>query len=104
MAFVPESLPANRRHSHGLGETIKVMARMWKEPVYRWFSVVMFMSYAHMFTYMGTCTLTIQVQLDQPSWVGAVALALNGGSIVVTSWIAGQLSKRISGIAITLMS
>jgi len=104
MFTVRESLTIERRHTHGFGETVRVMGKMWTEPVYRWFSIVMFTSYALMFSYLGTCSLTIQVQLGQPAWVAALALAINGGTIVLTAWIAGQLAKRLHGVTITLIS
>lgn len=102
--FVPESLAPENRHSHGLGTSIASMVKMWRNAVYRWYAIAMFMSFAVMFTYLGTCSLTLQIELAQPAWVAAVALALNGGSIILSGVLTAALSKRVSSVALVFVS
>ena len=102
--FVPESLSIDKRHSHGLATSVVSMAKMWRDPVYRWYAIVMFMSFGVMFTYLGTCSLTLQIALNQPAWVAAAALALNGGGIILAGILTATLSKRISGVALVFTS
>ncbi|MEN9751869.1 MAG: hypothetical protein RLZZ600_916 [Actinomycetota bacterium] len=104
MAFVPESLAPEKRHSDKLSTTIKSMWAMWGNRVFTWFALVNFTSYALMFVYLGTCSLTIQVELGAPAWVAASAFAVNGAGIVVAGIFAAWLAKHISSVAIVFWS
>ena len=103
-AFVPESLAKEKRHSDGFVDTLHSMGRTWRNRVFRWYAIVNFGSYALMFTYLGTCSLTIQVELGQPPWVAASAFAVNGASIALAGILSAQLSKRLSSVAILFIS
>ena len=103
-AFVPESLAANKRHTDGFGTTIKSMWAMWGNKVFTWFALVNFTSYAIMFVYLGTCSLTIQVELGQPPWVAALAFAVNGAGIVLSGIFAAWLAKRLRSVTIVFLS
>lgn len=103
-SFVPESLPVAKRHTHGLLATLKAMTGMWRNSVFSWFAVVNFTAYAIMFTYLGTCSLTIQVELGAPAWVAASAFAVNGAAIVLAGLVAAALAKRLSSVAIVVIS
>ncbi len=103
-AFVPESLAKEKRHSDGFVASLRSMGATWRNRVYRWFSIVNFASYALMFTYLGTCSLTIQVELGQPPWVAAAAFATNGAGIALAGVFSAWLAKRISSLAILFIS
>lgn len=103
-SFVPESLPVAKRHTHGMLATLKAMTGMWRNSVFSWFAVVNFTAYAIMFTYLGTCSLTIQVELGAPAWVAALAFAVNGAAIVLAGLVAAELAKRLSNVAIVAIS
>ncbi|MCF8541280.1 MAG: MFS transporter, partial [Aurantimicrobium sp.] len=103
-AFVPESLAKEKRHVDGFIASLRSMGATWRNSVYRWFSIVNFASYALMFTYLGTCSLTIQVELGQPPWVAAAAFAANGAGIALAGVFSAWLAKRISSVAILFMS
>ena len=103
-AFVPESLATDKRHSDGFVATLRSMRATWRNRVFRWYSLVNFTSYALMFTYLGTCSLTIQVELGQPPWVAAAAFALNGAGIALAGIISASLAKRMSSVAILSLS
>lgn len=104
ISFVPESLAPDKRHSDKLGATVKSMWAMWGNRVFTWFALVNFTSYALMFVYLGTCSLTIQVELGAPAWVAASAFAVNGAGIVVAGIFAAWLAKHISSVAIVFWS
>lgn len=103
-AFVPESLSKEKRHSDGFVASLRAMGAIWRNRVYRWFAIVNFASYALMFTYLGTCSLTIQVELGQPPWVAAAAFAANGAGIGLAGVFSGWLAKRMSSLAILIVS
>ncbi len=103
-AFVPESLARDKRHTLGLGSTLKNMWAMWRNKVFTWYAVFNFTSYALMFVYLGTCSLTIQVELAAPAWVAALAFAVNGAGIVLAGIFAAWLAKHISSVAIVFWS
>lgn len=103
-AFVPESLAKDKRHSNGLVATLRSMGAIWRNRVFRWYSVVNFCSYALTFTYLGTCSLTIQVELGQPPWVAATSFAVNGAAIALAGVLAASLLKRLSSVAILFVS
>ena len=103
-AFVPESLAKEKRHVDGFIASLRSMGATWRNSVYRWFSIVNFASYALMFTYLGTCSLTIQVELGQPPWVAAAAFAVNGAGIALAGVFSAWLAKRISSVAILFIS
>ena len=103
-AFVPESLAKEKRHADGFVASLRSMGATWRNSVYRWFSIVNFASYALMFTYLGTCSLTIQVELGQPPWVAAAAFAVNGAGIALAGVFSAWLAKRISSVAILFIS
>lgn len=103
-AFVPESLPKEKRHSDGFVATLRSMGSTWRNRVFRWYALVNFTSYALMFTYLGTCSLTIQVELGQPPWVAATAFALNGAGIALAGVLSASLAKRMSSVAILGLS
>jgi DHA1 family bicyclomycin/chloramphenicol resistance-like MFS transporter len=103
-SFVPESLAAANRHTAGLGSTLKSMWAMWGNRVFTWYALFNFTSYALMFVYLGTCSLTIQVELGAPAWVAASAFAVNGAGIVVAGIFAAWLAKRLSSVAIVYLS
>jgi DHA1 family bicyclomycin/chloramphenicol resistance-like MFS transporter len=103
-SFVPESLAIANRHTAGLGSTLKSMWAMWGNRVFTWYAVFNFTSYALMFVYLGTCSLTIQVELGAPAWVAAIAFAVNGAGIVLAGIFAAWLAKRLSSVAIVYLS
>jgi DHA1 family bicyclomycin/chloramphenicol resistance-like MFS transporter len=103
-SFVPESLTVANRHIAGLGSTLKSMWAMWGNRVFTWYALFNFTSYALMFVYLGTCSLTIQVELGAPAWVAASAFAVNGAGIVVAGIFAAWLAKRLSSVAIVYLS
>jgi DHA1 family bicyclomycin/chloramphenicol resistance-like MFS transporter len=103
-SFVPESLAVENRHTDGFGKTITSMWAMWSNKVFTWFALVNFTSYSLMFVYLGTCSLTIQVELGAPAWVAAVAFAVNGAGIVVAGIFAAWLTKHLSSVAIVFWS
>jgi DHA1 family bicyclomycin/chloramphenicol resistance-like MFS transporter len=57
-----------------------------------------------MFTYLGTCSLTIQVELGQPPWVAAAAFAVNGAAIALAGVWSASLAKRFSSINVLFLS
>lgn len=103
-AFVPESLAKEKRHSNGLGATLRGMGATWRNAVFRWYSIVNFCAFGLMFTYLGTCSLTIQVELGQPPWVAATAFAVNGAAIAMAGVLSASLSKRLSSVAVLFLS
>jgi len=103
-AFVPESLAKEKRHSSGLGATLRGMGATWRNAVFRWYSIVNFCAFGLMFTYLGTCSLTIQVELGQPPWVAATAFAVNGAAIAMAGVLSASLSKRLSSVAVLFLS
>lgn len=103
-SFVPESLAIENRHTDGLGKTIKSMWAMWSNKVFTWFALVNFTSYSLMFVYLGTCSLTIQVELGAPAWVAAIAFAVNGAGIVVAGIFAAWLAKHLKSVTIVFLS
>jgi DHA1 family bicyclomycin/chloramphenicol resistance-like MFS transporter len=103
-AFVPESLTTEKRHSNGLGATLRGMGATWRNAVFRWYAVVNFCAFSLMFTYLGTCSLTIQVELGQPPWVAAAAFAVNGAAIALAGVLSASLTKRLSSVAILFLS
>lgn len=103
-AFVPESLPREKRHAHSFGESVRAMGKILRNSVFRWYAVVNVTVYALMFTYLGTCSLTIQVELGGPAWAAALAFAINGAAIVVTGMFAAWLSKFLSSGKILTLS
>jgi DHA1 family bicyclomycin/chloramphenicol resistance-like MFS transporter len=103
-AFVPESLAREKRHVDGFIASLRSMGATWRNSVYRWFSIVNFASYALMFTYLGTCSLTIQIELGQPPWAAAAAFAVNGAGIALAGVFSAWLAKRISSVAILFLS
>lgn len=102
--FVPESLAVENRRADSFSTTIRSMLGMWNNRVFTWFAIVNFASYAMLFVYLGTCSLTIQLELRQPPWVAAVAFAINGAGIVVGSVTAARLARFISSVAIVYIS
>jgi DHA1 family bicyclomycin/chloramphenicol resistance-like MFS transporter len=103
-SFVPESLAHENRHTDGLGASLKSMWGMWKNKVFSWFAVLNFTNYALMFVYLGTCSLTIQVELGAPAWVAAVAFAVNGAGIVVAGMFGAWLAKHFTSVQIVFLS
>jgi DHA1 family bicyclomycin/chloramphenicol resistance-like MFS transporter len=103
-AFVPESLATEKRHSNGLGATLRGMGATWRNAVFRWYAVVNFCAFSLMFTYLGTCSLTIQVELGQPPWVAAAAFAVNGAAIALAGVWSASLAKRFSSINVLFLS
>jgi DHA1 family bicyclomycin/chloramphenicol resistance-like MFS transporter len=103
-AFVPESLATEKRHSNGLGATLRSMGATWRNRVFRWYSIVNFCAFGLMFTYLGTCSLTIQVELGQPPWVAATAFAVNGAAIAMAGVLSASLSKRMSSVSVLFLS
>jgi DHA1 family bicyclomycin/chloramphenicol resistance-like MFS transporter len=103
-SFVPESLAHENRHTDGLGRTLKSMWGMWKNKVFSWFAVLNFTNYALMFVYLGTCSLTIQIELGAPAWVAAAAFAVNGAGIVVAGMFGAWLTKHITSVQIVFLS
>lgn len=103
-SFVPESLALDKRHTDGLGTTLRSMWAMWSNRVFTWYALVNFTSYALMFVYLGTCSLTIQVELGAPPWVAALAFAVNGAGIVFAGIFAAWLAKYWSSVAIVFLS
>ena len=103
-AFVPESLVKEKRHSSGLVASLRSMGATWRNAVFRWYAVVNFCSFALIFTYLGTCSLTIQVELGQPPWVAATAFAVNGAAIAGAGVLSASLSKRWSSVSVLFLS
>ncbi len=103
-SFVPESLPIDKRHTAGFGSTIRSMWAMWGNRVFTWYAIFNFTSYALMFVYLGTCSLTIQVELGAPAWVAAIAFAVNGAGLVFAGMFGAWLAKHISSVAIVYWS
>jgi DHA1 family bicyclomycin/chloramphenicol resistance-like MFS transporter len=103
-SFVPESLARENRHTDGFGASLKSMWGMWKNKVFSWFAVLNFTNYALMFVYLGTCSLTIQVELGAPAWVAAVAFAVNGAGIVVAGMFGAWLAKHLTSVQIVFLS
>jgi DHA1 family bicyclomycin/chloramphenicol resistance-like MFS transporter len=103
-SFVPESLARENRHTDGFGASLKSMWGMWKNKVFSWFALLNFTNYALMFVYLGTCSLTIQVELGAPAWVAAVAFAVNGAGIVVAGMFGAWLAKHLTSVQIVFLS
>jgi DHA1 family bicyclomycin/chloramphenicol resistance-like MFS transporter len=80
------------------------MGATWRNAVFRWYSIVNFCAFGLMFTYLGTCSLTIQVELGQPPWVAATAFAVNGAAIAMAGVLSASLSKRLSSVAVLFLS
>ena len=94
-SFVPESLPPEKRHASGFGSSLRAMGASLRDNVFRWYGVLNLTIYAVMFTYLGTCSLTFQVELGAPAWVAAVAFAVNGATLVLSGMVAARLSRKV---------
>jgi DHA1 family bicyclomycin/chloramphenicol resistance-like MFS transporter len=103
LAFVPESLPVERRHVGGLSTTFRNARRILTTRSFLTYSVVLWFSFGSLFAYISTSSFIVQDNLGLPPSAFASVFGFNGVGVIVTSFLTAQLVKKIPARRIMLV-
>jgi DHA1 family bicyclomycin/chloramphenicol resistance-like MFS transporter len=94
-AFVPESLPREKRHPGGIATTVANAKRILSTRSFLTYAVVLWFSFGMMFAYISTSSFIVQKNLGLPPSAFASVFGFNGVGIIVTSYLTAVFVKRI---------
>lgn len=92
--LVPESLPAERRHSGGLRTVGRGVAAMVRRPRYVGFVIAFVLSFGTLFSYISGSTYVLQNVLGMSSTAYALAFGANSLGILLFSVLSNALLSR----------
>jgi DHA1 family bicyclomycin/chloramphenicol resistance-like MFS transporter len=92
---IPETLPPERRHAGGLGNTLARMKDLLRDRAFMSPVVVQCLATAGFFTYIGGSSFVLQDQLGFSQREYTVLFACNAAGMVVTSTIFGTVVARV---------
>lgn len=96
LLFVPESLPAEKRISGGLGAVVRTLGTVVKSRRYMGFMLAFVFAFGTMFSYISGSSFALQNVLGMNEGSYAIAFAVNSLGIVISSAIAGKLLNKFS--------
>ena len=92
---VPETLPAEKRHSGGLAKLIKASASIIRDRNYLRYSLVLWSSLVLLFGYIAASPFIVEKLLGiSPFWY-TIDFAFNGTLMIVTGGIVARLVHRV---------
>jgi Bcr/CflA subfamily drug resistance transporter len=93
---VPESLPAERRATQGIGQTFTAMGELLRGPVFRGYTLTLGFAAAAMFIYIGGSSYVFQDRFGLSAAQYGLVFASNAAVMLVANAVFGATSKRIA--------
>jgi DHA1 family bicyclomycin/chloramphenicol resistance-like MFS transporter len=107
---VPETLPAEERHSGGVRDTLRVFGRLAADRQFTGYALCAGFAFAAMFAYIAGSPFVLQEAYGLSPQAFSVAFAANGLGIVAAGQLSGRLAERVaprallrSGLALSLI-
>ena len=94
--FVPETLPVERRHKGGLGETFRMARKVLANRQFVSHGAILWFGFGLMFTYICSSSFIIQNVLGLSPAVNAASFAINGTSLVLASLFTARYSTGLA--------
>jgi DHA1 family bicyclomycin/chloramphenicol resistance-like MFS transporter len=92
---VPESLPVERRASHGIGQTFAAMGALLRGPAFRGYTLTLGFAAAAMFIYIGSSSFVFQNGFGLSAAQYGLVFASNAAVMLVANAVFGVTSRRI---------
>jgi DHA1 family bicyclomycin/chloramphenicol resistance-like MFS transporter len=92
IAFVPESLPRELRHSGGLGHAVRTSGKILATREFTLNAAILWFGFGLMFTYICSSSFIIQTTLGLSPAVNAATFALIGVGLVLISIVTARFS------------
>ena len=96
LLFIPETLPADRRHSGGVVDRFRGFVPLLQDPHYRGTVVTSGLMNAALFAYLAGATFVMQVIYGLSPQVYALAFGLSSLTYALSAYLAGRLASRLS--------
>lgn len=101
--FVPESLPADKRHPGGIATIAKNAKRILATRSFITYAVVNWFSFGLIFAYISSSSFIVQNNLGLPAAAFALVFGVNGIGMILSSFATSQLVKKIAPRRILLV-
>ena len=96
LAFIPESLPAERRHDGGFGELARTLGSVLRNRVYLGYALTMGFTSMVLFGYISASPFVVQDIMGFSEGAYALTFALISVCIAVASAASSRLVRRVS--------
>jgi len=93
---IPETLPVERRHRGGLGETASAFGKLMKDRVFVGYALTVAFAYASLFGYIAGSSFVLQDQFSLTPMQFSLMFAVNAAGMIVLGLINARLVRRIA--------
>ncbi|HEY7815215.1 MAG TPA: multidrug effflux MFS transporter [Nakamurella sp.] len=92
---IPETLPVERRHTGGLGETGRAFAKLMRDRVFVGYALTVAFAYASLFGYISGSSFVLQEQFGLSPMQFSLMFAANAAGMILLGLLNARLVKRI---------
>lgn len=92
---IPETLPVERRHTGGLGETGRAFAKLMRDRVFVGYALTVAFAYASLFGYISGSSFVLQEQFGLSPMQFSLMFAGNAAGMILLGLLNARLVKRI---------
>jgi DHA1 family bicyclomycin/chloramphenicol resistance-like MFS transporter len=92
-AFIPETLPMNKRHTGGLRDALVTSKKVLSNRQFVSHAAILWFGFGLMFTYISSSSFIIQDVLGLSPAVNAASFAINGISLIIASIFTARFSQ-----------
>ena len=100
LVWLPETLPAHRRHGGGLGPTLHTFRRLLSDRSFMPPAVAFSLAFAAMFAYIAGASFVLEDVFGVSPQVFSVVFAVNSAGLIVASQIGGRVVGRVGAPAL----
>jgi DHA1 family bicyclomycin/chloramphenicol resistance-like MFS transporter len=93
---IPETLPVERRHRGGLGETGRAFARLMRDRVFVGYALTVAFAYASLFGYISGSSFVLQEQFGLTPMQFSLMFAVNAAGMILLGLVNARLVKRVA--------
>jgi MFS transporter, DHA1 family, multidrug resistance protein len=93
---VPETLPAERRHTGGLRQTGRAFRELVRDRVFVGYALTVAFAYASLFGYISGSSFALQEHYDLSATQFSAVFALNAAGMVVVGLVNARLLRRFA--------
>ena len=98
--WLPETLPAERRHGGGLGTTLHTFRRLLSDRSFMPPAVAFSLAFAAMFAYIAGASFVLEDVFGVSPQVFSVVFAVNSAGLIAASQIGGRIVGRVGAAAL----
>lgn len=100
LVLLPETLPADRRHRGGLGQTMRNYRTLLVDRVYRGYALTAGMLFATMFAYIAGAAFVLETNYSLSPTIFSVIFGVNALGMAVLGQVNARLVRRVSSRAL----